>query len=117
MDMAHRKHWQDEIESRQRNILPLDTIPNGTAVEGFLIRGDRPFTPVQRAAAIILGVLFCAPGVGGFGAIAMVWAHPNRLDSPRLFFLLTPIVLLISAGWLYLGGKMLHNAFRRRPGI
>jgi hypothetical protein len=112
--MAHRKIWQDEVESRQRNILPPDSIRNGAAVEGFLVLGDRRFTPVQRAGAIILGVLFCAPGVGGLVATAMVLARPSQLDSPRLFFALVPVALVMSAGWLYLGGKMLYNAFRRR---
>jgi hypothetical protein len=114
--MPHRKYWQDEAERRQRNILPPDTIRNGTAVEGFLVRGDRPFTPVQRTAAIILGVCFCAPGVGGFVATAMVLAHPSQLDSPRLFWIFLPVALVVSAGFLYIGGKMLYNTFRRRPG-
>ena len=61
--MSHSK-WNTELEQRQRNLLPEDTISNAAAVEGYIIRCDKRLTGVQRAGALVLGIVYSLPGLG-----------------------------------------------------
>lgn len=101
-----------EAIQKQRNTLPQDTIRNAAGVDGFIIRGDKPFTTVQRVGAVILGVLYCSPGIGGI--VATIVFIPEAIASRhRVELLILPLLLLISAGWLYIGVRAVRNGLRR----
>ena len=103
--------WEAEAGQKQRNILPQDTIPNAASVDGFIIRGDKPFTTVQRVGAVILGVLYCSPGIAGI--VATIVFIPEAIASKhRVELLILPLLLLISAGWFYLGVRAVRNGLR-----
>jgi len=107
-----RSKWTEELEQRQRNVLPKDTIPNSAVVEGYIIRGDKRLSGVQRTGALVLGLCYSLPGVGGLVA-AVLLAFDKDSSLPRwLVLLLTPVLLLVSAGWLYISTKMILNSLR-----
>jgi hypothetical protein len=109
--MRRRDRWQVSSIRRQRNVLPEDSIRNTAFVEGFLLRGDRRFSPLQKVGAVVIGVLYSSPGIAGLIVSGLLFAHPDQLGSVAI--LIVPILVLVSLGWLYLGGRMLRNVIRQ----
>jgi len=109
--MSHSK-WNTEFEQRQRNLLPEDTIPNAAAVEGYIIRGDKRLTGVQRAGALVLGIVYSLPGLGGLVAAFLLLFGNDPSFSKWGKLLLSLGVLVISCGWLYISIRMMLNAIR-----
>lgn len=70
MTSDQQERLRDDVEARQRNILPHDQLRNTAGVDAFLWRGDPNATKVQRTALIVFGLLFLAAAVAFFG-IAM----------------------------------------------
>lgn len=105
--MRHRGNWQASFVRRQRNVLPEDSIRNTGFVEGFLLRGDRRFSVLQKVAAVIIGVLYSSPGIAGLVVAGLLSAHPDQLGSVAV--VIVPILVLLSLAWLYIGGRMLRN--------
>ena len=91
------KSVESELRRKQRNILPSDTLPNAASVDGYIIRGDKPFTKVQRVGAVILGVLYCSPGIAGIIA-TFALASGTKASKDRPILLVLPLLLLVSAG-------------------
>jgi zinc transporter ZupT len=107
-----RSKWSEKLEQQQRNILPTDTIPNVAAVEGYIIRGDKRFTPVQRAGALVLGLVYSLPGLAGLAVAFLLASRADSSLSTGQRLVLSAGVLLVSAGWLYISTRMLLNPIR-----
>ena len=104
--------WTEELEQRQRNVLPKDTIRNAAAVEGYVIRGDKRLTGVQRIGALVLGLCYSLPGVGGVVVAVLFASHRDSSLARWQVLLLTTGLLIVSAGWLYISTKMIINSIR-----
>ncbi len=107
-------HLIDDVRKRQRNIAPEDTIRNDAVLEGFLIKGGRPLTTVQRIGAALCGFFFLSvAGIGLYFAFSVLFLEGSP-PSPE-WFVAVCLELLIIAGIGYLGVKMFWNGIRRTP--
>jgi apolipoprotein N-acyltransferase len=101
-----QRDWQEELQNKQRNITPEDTIRNDALVERLLIRGDRKLTPVQRVAAILFSLLW------GVAAGLTWWAvldiAPGVTSNPALFIAVL-LIALFGTGFSYLAFLLLRN--------
>jgi len=61
MEKDHSK-LEQEVRSRQSNILPLDAARNEGRFYGLLIKTNRQLTGVQRIGFLLLGALFLLGG-------------------------------------------------------
>jgi hypothetical protein len=71
-----RRRSEAEAISRQSNVLPMDAARNEGRFYGQLLRGERPFTGVQRIGAFLVGSLFCC------WAVSMIITTFPRLLGP-----------------------------------
>jgi hypothetical protein len=71
---AARRRFEEDIITRQSNVLPLDAARNEGRFYGKLIRGERPLSGVQRAGFFLVGSLFC-----GMALFLVVDAFPGLL--------------------------------------
>ncbi len=108
--MNHDQVKTDVIR-RQRNIAPEDTIRNDAIVEGFLIKGGRALTPVQRIGAILVSLVFLTVGgiclYAGIG-ILFFEGGPPSIENFIAVCLGLPIVI----GMTYIGWRMFWNGIR-----
>jgi hypothetical protein len=89
-------------ESKQENVLPLETAWNEGWFYGRVLKGSRPLTGVQRTGILLIGVQT-------FGAAAMMffleWPFPRVGPSLKSFYqrlpdvplIWTPVLLLAAA--------------------
>jgi hypothetical protein len=64
---------------RQENVLPLETAWNEGRFYGLLLKGNQPFTRVQRA-----GILFLGLQAIGVGTMIFRLPHVSRVWTPVL---------------------------------
>src|SRR5579875_3491740 len=85
----------EDVEARQRNILPHDQLRNATGVDAFLWRGDPNASRVQRAGMIVFGSFFFVVFVGFLGIAienhSVLWG-------------------LMSLVWLVVAARLFRNA-------
>jgi hypothetical protein len=106
--------WQDEIRQPQRPVTALNPVQDAALAEASFIRGERRYTPVQKVGAVVLGISWCAPGIAGLVSAFLLMADAKH--SSVVLLGLMPGLLIVSAGWLYFGGRMLWNVLRQgRP--
>jgi hypothetical protein len=94
--------WKDfvnEIRTKQQNLTWPEMVRNGRAVDEFFWKGSANAPPVQRIAACLFGLCF---SVGGLEFLGFALKH-------RSLFL-----LLLAAGLILLGGRLLMNGLVRR---
>ncbi|MBS1805006.1 MAG: hypothetical protein JST28_16730 [Acidobacteria bacterium] len=87
------------VRAKQSNTLWPDTLINSRGVDEFLWRGSGDAPLVQRIAAWIFGVAFVLVGI--------VWLDVAYTKGWILFGVLSIV-------WLFVGGKVFLNGFKRR---
>ena len=79
--MKQRPDWLAEAVQRQRNIDPIQRIPNAARFQGELIKGDRKLTPFQRVAAVSLGMLSLLVACVMIAQLVRKILHPTSISD------------------------------------
>jgi hypothetical protein len=86
------------VEAKQRNIDWPDTLRNSSSVDGFLWKGSKHLTGVQRAGLWIFGIFFLFASVG---LALTAWEQHAGL------------ALLPVAFGLFIAARLIRNACRQ----
>lgn len=110
-----RRRFEWEAAYRQSNVLPLDSARNEGRFYGLLAKGSLELSAPQRIGALLVGILWLAPGAWGVGllwsTVAAVKRRQPSVHWENLAFL--PICVLS----LWLGLEICRAGFfapRRR---
>lgn len=100
------RRFEAEAAFHQSNILPLDSAMNEGRFFGLLIRRGQPLTTAQRVGFLLIGTIFCGPGI--CSALA---ADSQLRDLIGNTFL--------TAVWFLAGMRIIWVALRatRAPGV
>ena len=98
---ADHRRFEQEIRSRQRNIVFPDTVRNDRLVNVFLWRGSPNPPLVQRIAAWLFGLIFMVSGL-----VSLNIAVDERKGGLPLF--------IIAVAYFTLGIKIFWNGFPRK---
>lgn len=111
--MGHRRDHID-FEPRQR-ATPHDVLRNDALFEGILIKGGRPLRRLQRMGTVVIGLfLLIMPLFLIAVLVRSVLQGESAFDSSdgRIVMLIVSVVaLIVEAGFIYCGVRMLKNAF------
>ena len=102
--MGQHKHphydpLREDIERRQSNTVWPDSMRNAANVDGYLWNGNPKAPTVQRAGAVIFGLMF------------LVFAAMFVYIAVNVHF---PLLYLFTVALGYIGFRTLRNAFQRK---